>query len=555
MESKRGSEVMSSGPQQVLRKNTVGVNIPVLGERSSGVLLHPTSLPGPHGSGDLGHEARKFIEFLASAGQRWWQMLPVGPPGYGNSPYSVQSAFAGSPLLISLEALAAEGLLAKSDLEGAGASDGGQGSASMGPFPADHVDYGPVIAMREAMLTQAHAAFTRRGAPSEVARFQAFCAENERWLEDYALFSALKSAFGGAPWPAWEPSLRDREPRALAEARRRYRDAIAFHRFTQYLFDQQWQALRAVAAERGVGLVGDLPIFVAHDSADVWQRRDLFYLDERGQPEVVAGVPPDYFSSTGQRWGNPLYRWKRMAKTGFAWWVDRLRVTLQRFDAVRLDHFIGFQRYWEIPATCPTAVEGRWVKGPGAPFFKVVQKKLGALPLIAEDLGAVTPKVTALRDRFKLPGIRVLQFAFGNDQSAIDFLPYNYPRRAVVYTGTHDNDTTVGWFRDPGGSASIRTKEQIERERQAALEYLGTDGREVHWDMIRTALGSVAATVILPAQDLLGLGSEARMNRPGLGEGNWEWRLPSGALDEAIAGRLLRLTQTYGRSSSAPRES
>jgi 4-alpha-glucanotransferase len=534
---------MSSGPQQVLRKSAMGVNIPILGERSSGVLLHPTSLPGPYGSGDLGDEAHRFIDFLASAGQRWWQMLPVGPLGYGNSPYSVQSAFAGSPLLVSLEALAADGLLARSNLE------------SVGHFPADRVDFGPVIAAREAMLSQAHAAFTRRSEPSEVARFQAFCAENERWLEDYALFGALKSAFEGAPWTAWEPSLRDRQPRALAEARRRHRDAIAFHRFTQYLFDQHWKALRAAATERGVGLIGDLPIFVAHDSADVWQHRELFYLDERGQPEVVAGVPPDYFSSTGQRWGNPLYRWKRMAKTGFAWWVDRLRVTLQRFDAVRLDHFIGFQRYWEIPATCPTAVEGQWVKGPGAPFFKAVQKELGALPLIAEDLGAVTPKVTALRDRFKLPGIRVLQFAFGDDLSASEFLPYRYPRRAVVYTGTHDNDTTVGWFHDPGGSASTRSKEQIERERQAALQYLGTDGREIHWDMIRAALASVAATVILPAQDLLGLGSEARMNRPGLGEGNWEWRLRSGALDEGIAGRLLRLAQTYGRSPPAPRES
>jgi 4-alpha-glucanotransferase len=317
----------------------------------------------------------------------------------------------------------------------------------------------------------------------------------------------------------------------------------------QYFFDKQWRALRAYAAERGVRLIGDVPIFVAHDSADVWQRPDLFFLDAEGEPTVIAGCPPDYFSSTGQRWGNPLYRWKRMAKTGYEWWVARLRSILSRFDAVRIDHFIGFQRYWRIPAACATAVEGKWMKGPSSDFFRTVRREIGELPLIAEDLGAVTPSVFALRDRFRLPGIKILQFAFGNDPSAPTFLPHNFQRRAVVYTGTHDNDTTVGWFRDEGGGWSTRTPAQTQVERDAVLRYLGTTGEEIHWDMIRLALASVADVAIVPLQDILGLGTEARMNRPGTGTGNWEWRFEAGALRAEHAERLGALTRTYGRSS------
>jgi 4-alpha-glucanotransferase len=517
-----------------------GARALTFGERASGVLLHPTSLPGRHGSGDLGPEARRFVDFLAAAGQRWWQTLPVGPPGYGDSPYSAHSAFAGNPMLVSLDALVDDGLLDRSDVDDAFA------------FPSDHVAFGAVAGMREPRLARAHAALLRDPDGRLALAFRAYCDENDAWLDDWALFCALKRAHGGAPWTAWEKGVRARRRRALAEARERYREEMSYHRFVQFAFDRQWSALRAYAADRGVGLIGDIPIFVAHDSADVWQNQREYHLDEQGMPTAVAGVPPDYFSATGQRWGNPLYRWKRMKKSGFAFWVDRIRVTLKRFDAVRLDHFIGFSRYWAIPASCPTAIDGRYAKGPGASLFKKVRAELGALPLIAEDLGVVTPKVKALRDRFDLPGIRVLQFAFGDDPSAPDFMPYNYPRGAVVYTGTHDNDTTVGWFRDEGGEASTRTSEQIARERQLAIDFLGSDGREIHWDMIRAVLASVADTAVVPAQDLLGLGSEARMNRPGVASGNWAWRAEEGAFSEAIAGRLGKLTRLYGRAAAAP---
>jgi 4-alpha-glucanotransferase len=334
----------------------------------------------------------------------------------------------------------------------------------------------------------------------------------------------------------------------MERARRELRDELGFLQFQQYLFDKQWRELRVICAGLGIGLIGDIPIFVAHDSADVWQHRDIFRLDEEGMPTVVAGVPPDYFSKTGQRWGNPLYRWARMKKGGYAWWIQRLGVTLSRFDAVRLDHFIGFQRYYEIPASAPTAETGRWMKGPSSDFFRAVRDAFGSLPLIAEDLGAVSPKVRALRDRFNLPGTRVLQFAFGTDVQAPDFQPHNFVRRAVVYTGTHDNDTTVGWFNDPGGEGSPRSPEQAQAERDACLRYLGTEGSEVHWDLIRLALMSVADLAVFPLQDLLGLGSEARMNRPGTGSGNWNWRFNDGALKDAIAERLLTLTRTYGRA-------
>jgi 4-alpha-glucanotransferase len=509
---------------------------PTLAERTSGVLLHPTSLPGPHGSGDLGPAAFDFATTLAAAGQRWWQMLPVAPPGYGDSPYSAESAFAGSPLLLSLEALHEEGLLSARDLEG-----GEQ-------FSTDRVDFPAVRAYRQERLHRAFEAFRGGAGGDRHADFEGFCHENRAWLDDYALFRALKQAHEGEAWTSWEPPLRDRHPWALAAERERLAEAVAFHRFEQYLFDRQWKALRAHAASRGLGLLGDVPIFVAHDSADVWQHRELFHLDEQGNPEVVAGVPPDYFSADGQRWGNPLYRWKRLRSRGYSWWIDRLRVTLGRFDAVRLDHFIGFHRYWEIPASCPTAVEGRWAKGPGAHFFQALRDALGSLPLVAEDLGAVTPEVLALRDRFKLPGIVVLQFAFGNDDSAGTFLPHNHRRRSVVYTGTHDNNTTVGWFHGEGEGAGSRSAEQIRREQRAVLEYLGGDGREIHWGLVRAALQSVARTAIVPVQDLLGLGAASRMNRPGIAGDNWTFRMRAGALTPAIVARLGQMSRIYGRS-------
>ncbi len=515
---------------------------PLLAARASGVLLHLTSLPGPFGSGDLGREATSFADFLAAAEQRWWQMLPVGPPGYGDSPYSAASAFAGSPLLIDLEALARRGWLRPHELDVAD------------PFPGETIDFARSRAFREDRLARAFAAFTRQRDPAAVAAFDAFVAANQSWLEDWALYSALKRAHGDTAWTEWPQPLKDRDPEALAVASERYAGAVDRARFEQHVFDLQWRDLRAACAARGVALMGDLPIFVAHDSADVWQRRDLFQLDASGNPEVVAGVPPDYFSATGQRWGNPLYRWDRLRKEGYAWWVARLRSALARFDAVRLDHFIGFVRAFAIPASSPTAKVGSWQPGPGAELFDAARAALGPLPLVAEDLGVVTPAVTELRERFGFPGLRVLQFAFGNDPQAPTFLPGAYARDTVVYTGTHDNDTTYGWFHDHGGRDSERSLEQITREQAAALALVGGDGSEIHWDMIAAVLASVANLAMLPAQDLLGLGSEARMNRPGRSGGSWGFRLRPGALDAGVAERLRGLTRFHGRSGSDDEE-
>jgi 4-alpha-glucanotransferase len=500
--------------------------------------LHPTSLPGPHGNGDIGPEAHRFAEQLAGAKQAWWQMLPVGPLGYGNSPYSAQSAFAGNPLLISLDLLADEGLLDRAAL-GAPAD-----------LAAGRVDYARAAEFRDQRLRAAFQAFRARGPESdaELARFRR---RQRAWLDDWALYRALKQTHGEVAWTQWEPELRDRKRPALDAARRELADEISYQQFLQLVFTRQWRALRERCAALGVGLIGDVPIFVAHDSADVWQSSQLFRLDAEGKPKVVAGVPPDYFSKTGQLWGNPLYRWGRIKKTEFAFWVARMELTLERFDAIRLDHFIGFHRYWEIPADSVTAETGRYVKGPGAGLFKALRAAHGDLPLIAEDLGVVTPEVKALRDRFDLPGIRVLQFAFGNDPCAPDFLPHNYPRRCVAYTGTHDNDTTAGWFGERGGDASTRSEAQIEVERRAAMGYLASDGREIHWDMIRMVQMSVADLAIVPAQDLLGLGAEARMNLPGTASGNWEWRLAAGQLGDDALQRLATLTDTYGRSPAA----
>jgi 4-alpha-glucanotransferase len=413
-------------------------------------------------------------------------------------------------------------------------------------LPPGAVDYGRTIVVRERHLEAAFEAFGQR--PRSQQRALARWRErNEGWVEDFALFMALKRAHGGAAWTSWAPELRDRKRGALGRAKKELSREIERVVFEQWAFDGQYSALHTRAAELGIGLIGDVPIFVAHDSADVWANREELYIDERGEPTVVAGVPPDYFSKTGQLWGNPLYRWRRMKKNGYRWWMQRLATTLSRFDAVRIDHFIGFHRCWEIPAGSETAVNGRYVPGPGASFFRTLERKLGQLPLIAEDLGAVTPEVKELRDQFGLPGIRVLQFAFGGDVSANDFLPHNYPRRAVVYTGTHDNDTVMGWFHERPGLVSTRTEQDVDRERRAALEYLASDGKEFHWDMIRGAWASVANVAIVPAQDLLGLGTEARMNRPASSEGNWTWRLLEGQLDDAVADRLARMTTTYGR--------
>lgn len=505
-----------------------------LSDRAAGVLLHPTSLPGPHGNGDLGHGAFEFARFLAASGQRFWQMLPVGPIGYGNSPYSAHSTFAGSPLLISPFSLIEDGLLDVRALRGTPR------------FPEHRVAYPEASAIRDSLLARA---FGRR----DRAQVAEFAEQNRAWLDDFALFRALKRAHSEVAWTQWPRPLRLREPGALASARIDLAEQVEQVHFEQWAFARQWSQLRAHCASLHLALIGDLPLFVAHDSADVWAHRELFRLNDQGSPVVVAGVPPDYFSSTGQRWGNPLYDWDAHSRDGYRWWIDRLRTTLDRFDAVRLDHFIGFERTWEIPASQKTAEQGQWIPGPRDALFDALRAALSgsSLPLIAEDLGLVTAEVRALRERQGFPGLKILQFAFGSDTQAPSFLPHAYSRDCVAYTGTHDNDTSAGWFHERGGEASSRSPAEAERERKLALDYLGTSGAEIHWELIREIYKSVASLAIVPAQDLLGLGSEARMNRPGSAEGNWEWRLREGLLTPAIATRLAGLVRTYGRGASA----
>lgn len=499
--------------------------------RASGVLLHPTSLPGRFGVGDLGPTADVFIDFLAGSGQRWWQVLPVGPTGYGNSPYQSLSSFAGNPLLISPERLVDDGLLSARDLKA-------YSNAPEGP-----VDYDRATQAKEGLLRAAFARFEPRD-----RGFAAFRRQTATWLNDYALFRALKSAHGERAWTDWAPALARRDPAALERARRELREEVRFHEFVQYVFARQWNQLRALARANGLGLIGDVPIFVAHDSADVWSRPDLFELDEAGRPLRVAGVPPDYFSKTGQLWGNPLYRWDRLAAEGHAWWAERLQATLDRVDLMRLDHFRGFEAYYAVPAGAKDARVGEWLPGPGAEFFHAMQRALGGLPLIAEDLGYITPEVHALRDQFGLPGMRILQFSFGKGSEGDR--PFCYPNHCVVYPGTHDNETTVGWFRARMPTRTTRAR-AIEAERAFVLEYLGTDGKEIAWDFIRLALSSVADTVILPMQDVLSLGDEARMNTPGQAGGNWAWRLSNDQLSRRDArDRLGRLTAIYGRWNS-----
>jgi 4-alpha-glucanotransferase len=494
--------------------------------RSSGILLHPTSLPGRYGIGDLGVEARLFVDFLVAAGQTLWQVLPLGPTGYGDSPYQCFSARAGNPSLISLEGLVEKKWLDASALAGAP------------EFPEDRVDFEKLVPWKTAVLQSV----TPRG-----AGFEKFCEANQHWLDDYALFMALKAQHHGVAWNQWEPGARDRDPGALAKWRGRLEGRIESQKFLQFVFFEQWRELREYARERGVRIMGDLPIYVAHDSADVWAHPQYFQLDAQGNPTVVSGVPPDYFSATGQLWGNPIYRWDALAQDGYGWWLDRFRAAFEMVDMIRLDHFRGFEAYWEIPASEPTAVNGRWVKGPGAALFRAAQSALGELPLVAENLGVITPEVEAIRHEFALPGMAVLQFAFGTDAQAPTFRPHNYPREVVAYSGTHDSDTTMGWWLSKGRGESTRSDDDIRRERDYAMRYLNTDGREIHWVFIRTLLASVADTVLFPLQDVLGLGTEARMNLPATMGGNWRWRYRVGELKPEHAERLGELTRLYER--------
>src|SRR6266496_5734547 len=506
--------------------------------RSSGILLHPTSLPGSFGIGDLGPEAYAFADFLITSGQNLWQLLPLGPTGYGDSPYACYSAFAGNTLLISPELLIAEGLLARTDLQ------------VVASLPAERVAFTLVHELKDSLLHKAYENYKRTTDTNLRSAFETFAQRYADWLDDYTLFRALKDAHDGIAWNEWEPALVRRTPATLARAREQLQDQVEAQMFYQFLFFRQWFALKNYCNERGIKIIGDLPIFVAHDSADVWTNPEQFKLDRNGAPLVVAGVPPDYFSTTGQLWGNPLYNWGRMLDDGFKWWVKRVRATLSVVDIARVDHFRGFAACWEIPGGDKTAERGRWVEAPGRELFTTIRKALGDLPIIAEDLGVITPDVIALRDDFGFPGMRILQFAFGGDTKNID-LPHNYERNVVAYTGTHDNDTTVGWFRSVAGEGSTRTAEQIQNERKFCMNYLNTDGKEIHWDSIRAVLASVANTAVVPMQDVLGLGNDARMNLPNTTAGNWGWRFESGALTHEIAERLRELTELYGRSGSA----
>jgi 4-alpha-glucanotransferase len=478
--------------------------------RSSGILLHPTSLPGAYGIGDLGEFAYRFVDFLHAGKTRFWQTLPLGPTGFGDSPYQSFSTFAGNPYLISPDLLLQDNLLTASDI------------MDNADFPTDYVDYGRVIGWKLNLLERAFVRFKRD--PKLVRRdYERFRVRNAEWLEDYALFMALKEANGGGSWSAWDEDLRNREKTALAKAKKKLKFAIERYIFQQFVFFRQWNALRAYAKEKKVEIIGDLPIFVSYDSADLWANAALFLLDEKKLPSVVAGVPPDYFSKTGQLWGNPLYAWRKHQEDGYAWWIQRLRAIFQRVDMLRLDHFRGFAAYWAIPASHLTAERGRWMPGPGAEFFNAVQKALGELRIIAEDLGEITPDVIRLREQFALPGMKILQFAFSDENNL--FLPHHYPENCVAYSGTHDNDTTHGWYL----SAS-------EHERDFARRYLQVDGHDIAWDFIRALWESRAGLVLAPMQDLLSLGSEARMNYPGRTQGNWQWRMRewNGALTEKL---------------------
>ncbi len=491
--------------------------------RVSGILLHPTSFPGRFGIGDLGDEAYRFVDWLVLAGQQLWQTLALGPTGYADSPYASFSAFAGNHLLISPDRLLQDGDLSSEDL------------VEVPPFPNDHVDFGWVIPYKTDLLRKAAERFFSRASSERRARFDQFCRENRRWLDDFALFMAVKAEHSMITWTQWETGIALREPQAVARWREKLADQIRFHKYLQFQFFHQWQALRRYANERNVKILGDIPIFVAHDSADVWAHPELFYLDENGESTLIAGVPPDYFSATGQRWGNPLYRWDLMEELGYSWWVDRVRHTFELVDVLRIDHFRGFEAYWEIPASEPTAVVGRWVKGPGEKLFHALQNALGELPIIAEDLGVVTSEVVALREKFNFPGMKVLQFAFDSDASN-PYLPFNLDHDCVVYPGTHDNDTTRGWFESQSG-----------KMRQKVRLYLGTDGHDISWDFIRLALSSVADIAVVSLQDFLSLGSEARMNLPGEPSGNWQWRFMPGVLTDELAQRMKSLTEIYGR--------
>ncbi|MEQ1641827.1 MAG: 4-alpha-glucanotransferase [Pyrinomonadaceae bacterium] len=504
--------------------------------RASGILLHPTSLPGEYGIGDLGSEAYRFVDFLANACQAYWQILPLGPTGFGDSPYQCFSAFGGNPLMISPELLIADGLIEDADL------------ADRPYFEQHLVDFGGVYTWKSQLLPRAFEGFHHITSVDLRGKFETFCQQNDFWLDEYALFRAIKSGQDQKPWFEWPSPLKLRDRNALVEAQENLYEQIQSEKFYQFLFFRQWFALKEYANRKGIKIIGDIPIFVAADSADVWCNQDKFKLNKDGTAKVVAGVPPDYFSETGQLWGNPIYDWDAMQADDFRWWIARVAFTLQTVDVVRIDHFRGFAASWEVPGKDKTAESGRWVDVPGKELFMTLKRSLGDLAIFAEDLGVITPDVEELRDCFGYPGMRILQFAFGGDPTNQD-LPHNYIRNCVAYTGTHDNDTTVGWFNSQAGAGSTRDEGEITREHDYCLKYLDSEGTEIHWDLIRTVWASVADTAIAPAQDILGIGTEGRMNLPASTGGNWRWRLAEGSLTEEITLRLRELTEVYGRAN------
>jgi 4-alpha-glucanotransferase len=498
-----------------------------MGNRASGILLHITSLPSPFGIGDLGPQAYRFADFLNKSKQSYWQVLPVNPTDQvcGNSPYSSPSAFAGNPLFISPELLAQSGLLRKGEIE------------ESPPFPSGRCDYASVIPYKSGMLRRAYDAF--KSDKKEKDAFETFCIENKGWLEDVALFFVIKKHLQGKAWREWEKDLRDRNPGPLEGVKKNLRDEIEQEKFFQYLFFKQWFSLKNYCYQKGIELIGDVPIYVNHDSADVWAHPEIFNLDKEGEPVGVAGVPPDYFSKTGQLWGNPTFRWDYLQKTGYQWWFDRISHNLRLFDILRLDHFRGFVAFWEVPAMETTAIHGKWVEAPATDFFTALLKKFPAHAFIAEDLGIITPDVKEVMERFGFPGMRVLQFAFGEDQPNHPYLPHNFIPNTMVYTGTHDNNTVRGWFEN----------ETTSQDQKRIFRYLGKKipSKQLPAELIRLAMMSVAKTVVIPAQDILGLDEEARMNRPSTLSGNWEWRLLPDQLTSLHAERLLELTTIYRR--------
>jgi 4-alpha-glucanotransferase len=501
-----------------------------LKERASGILLHPTSLPGKYGIGTLGQGAYKFIDFLVKAKQKYWQILPLGPTGYADSPYQCFSAHAGNPNLIDLELLVKKHLLKAEDLQGIIIHDDGK------------VDFGTIQGIRTPLLEKAYLNFTEHADNTEKLRFRNFIKEQSHWLNDYTLFMAIKENFGLKPWYLWDEPVKRREPEVLKQLQSKLQEKIEFHKFLQFLFFIQWIDVKEYAHRKKVRIIGDIPLYIALDSADAWGNPELFEFDENRNPIRVGGVPPDYFSETGQLWGNPLYLWDIHRETGYRWWIERIRTNLLLFDIIRIDHFRGFAAYWAVPYAEKTAINGQWTNGPGRGFFEALQREFIELPVIAEDLGVITPDVEELRDGLALPGMKILEFAFDSSE-ANDYLPHNFPKNCVVYTGTHDNDTVLGWFMDAK-----------EEDQQYVLDYMNTETNDINWSFIRLAWASVANTAIVPVQDLLGLGSEARMNLPGTTSGNWSWRARSSDFSDAIADRLAHFTLLYGRTKKPKKQ-